>query len=197
MRVSACMWATAIVLAAVATIAGCSGREQKSTPAGKTGAREEGIPVDIQLISTAFEDGKTIPIKYTCDADNISPPLVWSNLPDGTQSLTLICDDPDAPMGTFVHWVLYDMPATVTELPEALPRGETLENGAKQGRNSAKRTGYTGPCPPPGRPHRYFFKLYAVDKMLGLSPGADKGEVLSAMEGHVLGESQFMGTYKR
>ena len=151
----------------------------------------------IRLASPEFADGAAIPIKYTCDGKDVSPALQWSGLPAGTKSLALIADDPDAPGGTFVHWVLYDLPSSASELPEGVAKVETLPNGAKQGTNGARSLGYRGPCPPQGNPHRYFFKLYALDAELGLPPGATKEDLLKAMEGHVLAEGQLMGTYQR
>jgi len=151
----------------------------------------------MQLTSAAFAEGAPMPAKHTCDDKNVSPPLKWSGAPPRTKSLVLIADDPDAPMGTWVHWVLYDLPATVIELPENLPKGQYLPNGAKQGLNDFKHLGYGGPCPPPGKSHRYFFKLYALDASLQLDPGATKKEVERAMEKHVLAQGQLMGTYKR
>lgn len=151
----------------------------------------------MQLTSTAFQEGASIPAKYTCDGQDVSPPLAWSGVPDGAKSLALICDDPDAPGGTWVHWVLYNLPATVTELAEKVPTSEVLPNGARQGITDFKRTGYGGPCPPRGRPHRYYFKLYALDVELQLKPRATKKDVVSAMQGHVLSEGQLMATYQR
>ena len=151
----------------------------------------------LELASPAFEDDETIPSKFTCDGGDISPPLEWSGVPEGTKSLALICDDPDAPMGTWVHWVLYGLPADTTLLPEGVPTDEAVENGALQGKNDFKRIGYGGPCPPPGKPHRYFFKLYAVDSELDLKPGATKKDLVRAMKGHVLAEGRLVGRYKR
>jgi Raf kinase inhibitor-like YbhB/YbcL family protein len=153
--------------------------------------------MNIQIISVAFAGGQPIPAKYTCDGQDVSPPLKWSNAPANTKSFALIADDPDAPGGTWVHWVLYDLPATTTELAENTPKSQQLPGGAKQGLNSWPRLGYGGPCPPRGKPHRYFFKLYALDTLLDLKPGATKKDLLKAMEGHVLGEGQLMGTYQR
>jgi Raf kinase inhibitor-like YbhB/YbcL family protein len=155
-----------------------------------------GKAMDINITSSAFEDGGMIPLKYTCDGADVSPPLQWDSVPEGTQSIALICDDPDAPMGTFVHWVLYDLPAGTSELPEDVPADATLDNGAKQGKSDFGRTGYGGPCPPGGT-HRYFFKLYALDAPTGLSPGAKKADLLKAMKGHILAEGQLMGRYHR
>ncbi len=150
------------------------------------------------LTSTAFKDGATIPGKHTCDGVDVSPPLAWSGTPAGTRSVALIADDPDAPGGTWVHWVLYNLPAEVSELPENIAKVESLDlGGARQGRNDFRRPGYGGPCPPPGPAHRYFFKLYALDTRLELKAGAQKKDVEAAMEGHVLGSAQLMGTYAR
>jgi hypothetical protein len=152
----------------------------------------------MHLSSTAFNEGEPIPAKYTCEGRNVSPPLTWTGVPAGSKSLVLIADDPDAPVGTWVHWVLYDLPVTVSELTEDLPRNQYTPAGAKQGQNSFGHLGYGGPCPPPGKAHRYFFKLYALDAaQLDLKPGATKKDVEGAMEKHVLAQAQLMGTYKR
>jgi hypothetical protein len=148
------------------------------------------------VTSTAFRDGGPIPRNHTCDGEDVSPPLAWSGVPAGAKSLALICDDPDAPMGTWVHWVLYDLPPDCTSLPEGVPRKEKLKNGARQGRNDFRKIGYNGPCPPGGT-HRYFFKICALDAVLNLVPGLTKAELLKAMEGHLLAEGRLMGTYKR
>ena len=150
------------------------------------------------LSSTAFKDGAAIPVTYTCDGADVSPPLAWSGVPPGTRSFALIADDPDAPAGTWVHWVLYNLSAAVSELPENIAKVETLDlGGARQGRTDFRRPGYGGPCPPPGSAHRYFFKLYALDAPLQLKPAAQKKDVEAAMEGRVLGTAQLMGTYAR
>ncbi|MFQ5665063.1 MAG: YbhB/YbcL family Raf kinase inhibitor-like protein [Candidatus Binatia bacterium] len=149
------------------------------------------------LSSSAFQPGAPIPKQHTCDGVDQSPALHWSDAPAGTKSFALIADDPDAPMGTWVHWVLYDMPAEVTQLPQGVAPDETLASGGKHGVNDFRKIGYGGPCPPPGKPHRYFFKLYALDAPTDLKPRATKADVLRAIEGHVLGEVQLMGTYKR
>ncbi len=151
----------------------------------------------IQLVSSAFTEGSPIPVKYTCDGRDVSPPLKWSGAPQNAKSFALIADDPDAPVGTWVHWVLYNLPATAAELPEGVPTTDTLSSGAVQGRNDFRRIGYGGPCPPRGSPHRYFFKIYALDTMLSLKPGATKQELLKVMQGHILAEGQLMGRYSR
>lgn len=150
----------------------------------------------MEIKSTAFKEGELIPGKYTCDNIDISPPLEWSQVPSGLKSFALICDDPDAPMGTYVHWVLFNLPENTRDLSEDVPKVEVLNNGAKQGKNDFGKTGYGGPCPPGGT-HRYYFKIYALDKELDSRPGITKRELLKAMEGHILAEAQLMGRYRR
>lgn len=150
----------------------------------------------IKLTSSAFKEGEFIPKKYTCDDINISPPLLWSGIPDKTVSIALICDDPDAPIGTWVHWVIYNIPVNINSLAEKIPPDKVLEDGAIQGTNDFRKIGYGGPCPPNGT-HRYFFKIYALDNEPNLIPGATKGELLQAMEGHILAEGKLMGRYSR
>jgi len=154
-------------------------------------------PMTIELTSTAFQKGETIPKQYTGDGVDQSPPLRWSEPPTGTKTIALICDDPDAPRGTWVHWVLFNLPAQTRELEEGVPTTETLGNGAKQGKNDFGNIGYGGPAPPKGKPHRYFFKLYALDVALDLPPGATKAQLMDAMKGHILAEGQLMGKYGR
>jgi Raf kinase inhibitor-like YbhB/YbcL family protein len=151
----------------------------------------------IELSSTAFADGETIPNLYTGDGTGVSPPLQWSDPPQGTKSFALICDDPDAPRGTWVHWVLFNFPADQRLLEEAVPAQRVLASGAIHGKNDFGKIGYGGPAPPPGKPHRYFFKLYALDTLLDLAPGVAKSQVVAAMRGHVLAEGQLMGRYGR
>ena len=153
--------------------------------------------MSIQVTSTAFSEGNPIPRKYTGEDADVSPPLKWSGAPTNTQSFALIADDPDAPVGTWVHWVFYDLPPSTAALGENVDKTPTPPSGGKQGRNDFGRIGYGGPMPPPGKPHRYFFKLYALDRLLDLKPGATKKELLKAMEGHILAEGQLMGTYQR
>jgi Raf kinase inhibitor-like YbhB/YbcL family protein len=150
----------------------------------------------MEIKSLAFSEGAAIPSKYTCDNIDISPPLEWSHVPAGTKTLAIICDDPDAPGGTYVHWVLFNLPGDLKGLSENLPKTETLKNGAKQGRSDFGKTGYGGPCPPGGT-HRYFFKLYALGTELDSKPGITKRELLKAMEGYILAEAQLMGRYSR
>jgi len=149
------------------------------------------------MTSSAFSAGETIPKKFTCDGPDFSPQLKWNAPAAATQSFALLMDDPDAPVGTWVHWVLYDLPADTQELPEGVAKQEQLASGARQGRNDFGKIGYGGPCPPAGKPHRYFFKLYALDSRLGLKAGATKADVERAMKGHIVGQAELMGTYGR
>jgi Raf kinase inhibitor-like YbhB/YbcL family protein len=153
--------------------------------------------MNLELTSTAFQPNDTIPQKFTGDGRNVSPPLAWHDPPAGTKSFGLVCEDPDAPSGTFTHWVLFNLPADSHELSEGVPAEATLPNGAVQGSNDFGQVGYGGPSPPPGKPHRYHFKLYALDQPLDLQPGATKQQVAAAMKGHVRGEAQLSGTYAR
>lgn len=148
---------------------------------------------EFRIKSSAFSDQGTIPVKYTCNDQDISPPLSFSGIPAQTQSMVLICDDPDAGE-TFVHWIMFDIPATTTSLAENVPKTETLSSGAKHGYNDFGNFYYGGPCPPSGI-HRYYFKAYALDTTLGLSPGATKSDVVSAMTGHIIAQDELMGTY--
>lgn len=153
--------------------------------------------MDITVTSTAFEEGSMIPKKHTGDGEDISPPLFWTGVPEGTKSIALICHDPDAPVGTWVHWVLWNLPPDTRELAEAVPTQETLASGATQGKNDFGNIGYGGPAPPRGSAHRYYFKVYALDTTLDLDSGATKKQLLKAMENHVLAQGQLMGKYRR
>jgi len=153
--------------------------------------------MSFQISSTAFSESGMIPKKFTCDGPDVSPQLSWKNAPAATQSFALIMDDPDAPVGTWVHWVMYNLPANAKELPEGVEKREQLSDGALQGRNDFRKVGYGGPCPPPGKPHRYYFKLYALDTMLDLKAGATKADLERAMKAHILGQTQLMGRYGR
>lgn len=153
--------------------------------------------MSIELTSTAFQPGTTIPKQYTGDGADRSPPIRWSEPPSGTKSIALICDDPDAPRGTWVHWVLFNLSPQTRELEEGVPTTATLPYGVKQGKNDFGNIGYGGPAPPKGKLHRYFFKLYALVVAMDLAPGATKAQLEAAMRGHILAEGQVMGTYKR
>jgi len=156
-----------------------------------------GATMKLRLTSTAFADGQPIPRKHTADDQDLSPALQWSEVPAAAKSLALICDDPDAPAGAWVHWVIYNLSSSTAGLAEGVPKSPELANGARQGINDFKRPGYGGPAPPAGKPHRYFFKLYALDLNPDLKPGLTKKDLLKEMEGHVLAEGQWMGTYQR
>jgi len=147
--------------------------------------------------SPAFTQGADIPKKFTCDGQDLSLALAWDAPPAGTRSLALVMDDPDAPLGTWVHWVFFDLPVELRALPEGVPKDKEPKLGGRQGSNSWKRIGYGGPCPPPGPAHRYFFKFYALDRKLELPAGAAKADVEMAMRGHILAHGELMGKYKR
>ncbi|MGD1212138.1 MAG: YbhB/YbcL family Raf kinase inhibitor-like protein [Candidatus Acidiferrales bacterium] len=148
------------------------------------------------LTTTSFRSGGPIPKKFTCDGEDVSPALSWPDPPAETKSLAVIVDDPDAPAGTWVHWVLYDLPAEMRELPEGTPKDRSLPGGAQQGRNDFGKIGYNGPCPPRGAVHRYFFKLYALKSKTGLTPGATKSELERAMKGHILAQAELIGKFQ-
>lgn len=156
-----------------------------------------GQALAFEIRSPAFTAGGAIPAKHTCDGLDVSPLLSWTEPPAGTKSLALIMDDPDAPVGTWVHWVLYNLPAAIRELSEGTPTTETLASGARQGLNDFHKTGYRGPCPPPGPAHRYFFKLYALDTELHLAPQATKKQLETAVAGHILAQAELIGRYGR
>jgi hypothetical protein len=186
-----------VVVLAAWMVVGCVGVVQPVeqpvpvSPAASTAGGET-----MKLTSSAVAAGAMIPAKYTCDGEDISPPLAWSDAPGGTKALALICDDPDAPVGTWVHWVAFNLPPDLTGLPEGVPAEKNLKTGGVQGANSWRRIGYGGPCPPSGT-HRYFFKLFALDAMLPLDGNATAKDVQAAMKGHILAEAQLMGRYKR
>jgi hypothetical protein len=168
--------------------AGCASQET---------ALPEEDEMALSLSSPVFPEGEKIPVKYTCDGQDISPPLMWGNPPPGTQAFALIMDDPDAPGGVFTHWVIFNLPVDSRELPEAVPRENQLQNKALQGMTGFGRVGYGGPCPPTGPAHHYLFSLYALDQPLGLNAGASKRQVLDAMQGHILAQGQLTGIYQR
>ncbi|MFQ5801590.1 MAG: YbhB/YbcL family Raf kinase inhibitor-like protein [Candidatus Methylomirabilales bacterium] len=150
----------------------------------------------MHLTSPAFKAGGMIPVAYTCDGPDVSPPLMWTGPPAGTQSFALIADDPDAPIGTWVHWVAWNIPASADGLGENVPRTASLPNGTRQGTTDFRRIGYGGPCPPSGT-HRYFFTLYALDSMLDLPSSTRKRDLERVIQGHVLAEATLMGVYRR
>lgn len=154
------------------------------------------MPAGMKLSSTAFAEGQPIPRAYTCDGINISPPLEWAGTPKSAKTITIIADDPDAPAGTWVHWVIYNLPADTIGMVENLPSTEDVKGGGLQGKNDFEKIGYGGPCPPSGT-HRYFFRIYALDNELPLKAGATKAEVEKASAGHILAQAQLMGTYRK
>jgi Raf kinase inhibitor-like YbhB/YbcL family protein len=190
---------TARAVLLVLLLAGCHSGGQATSeassaqPPSTSGAE----PVSFSMQSSSFPSGGEIPKKFSCEGADVSPALEWGEPPAKTQSFVLIADDPDAPAGTWTHWVAYDLPANLRQLPEAVPKQATLTGGGAQGLNDFGKIGYGGPCPPPGKPHRYFFKLHALDAKLNLKPGASKQQVEQAMEGHILNKAELMGTYKR
>ena len=159
------------------------------------------MPNDLRFTSAPFDPSDSIPRKYTCEGDDVSPALEWTGVPDGTESLALLVDDPDAPGQTFTHWVLFNLPADTTHLPQAVDIGAEFageQPEPQEGTNDFGDVGYGGPCPPPGDgPHRYFVRLYALDTTLDLDRGASRAEVADALRGHVLTRTDRVGTYER
>jgi hypothetical protein len=153
--------------------------------------------MSLELKTTAFVNGGEIPKKFTCSGADLSPALTWSGVSPAAHSLVLIADDPDAPRGTWTHWLIWNIPAHFTELPEGTPKLEVLESGARQGTNDFGHIGYGGPCPPPGKAHRYYFRLFALDVALDLQAGAGRNDLERAMKRHVLSQAEWMGTYRR
>jgi Raf kinase inhibitor-like YbhB/YbcL family protein len=162
--------------------------------------KQEGDTVaeeSLKLVSSAFAHEEVIPVRHTCDGEDLSPPLSWTGAPTETKAFALICDDPDAPMGTWDHWLLFNIPAEKTSLPEGVPADAEQADGSLGGLNSWQRNGYGGPCPPPGKPHRYFFRIYALSTPVELGAEATKSDLLQAMEGTILASGTLMGLYGR
>lgn len=183
-----------VLLAAAAlaiTICGC---ERQKGPMEVSEERSQDMTISVS--SSAFAEAGMIPVKYTCDGNDVSPPLKWTGVPEATKSLALVSDDPDAPMGTWVHWVLWNIPPSVQELAENVPPEPELPDGSQQGISDFRRPGYGGPCPPSGV-HRYYFRVYALDTLLDLPSSTRKADLLKAMKGHILAEGQLMGKYSR
>jgi len=180
-----------LVICSVLVVAGCG-----PSPTSATTPEKGDQAMAFELTSSVFAQGEPIPVKYTCDGEDVSPPLEWGDPPQGTESFALVNDDPDAPVGTWDHWILYNLPPEARSLPEAVPSDAELPDGSQHGQNSWRRLGYGGPCPPSGT-HRYFFKLYALDTSLDLASNANKKQLLQAMEGHVLAQAELMGVYSR
>ena len=177
-------------------VVGCGDARNQNRTTNKNEEDSMATSGDFAITSSAFKEGGMIPKQYSGEGQNFSPPLKWSSAPAQTKSLALIVDDPDAPAGTWVHWVIFNIPPTTTELQEKVPTKDSLADGALQGKNSSGEIGYDGPYPPGGT-HRYYFKLYALDTMLNLSPGITKSDLLKAMEGHIVVQAQLMGRYSR
>ena len=182
-----------LIIALLVLFSGCISNEQEQ----ETQTEGETTIKQISISSDAFKAGSNIPVEYTCDGEDCSPALSWDTVPAGTQSIALIVDDPDAPGKTWVHWVIYNIPANTTGLPAAVPKNKTLDDGSLQGKNDFGRIGYNGPCPPPGKPHRYFFKVYALDTTLSLKSGATKSQLEAAMSGHILAQGSMIRKYGR
>jgi Raf kinase inhibitor-like YbhB/YbcL family protein len=155
------------------------------------------ISKSMTISSESFEPGHDIPMKYTCDGEDMSPQLSWDGAPEGTETFTLIMDDPDAPGRTFTHWVLYNISASRSELPEGVTAEKLVKKGCSQALNDFRMAGYGGPCPPPGKPHHYHFKLYALNTELDVPSGMPRSAIEAAMRGHVLAETEIVGLYKR
>ncbi len=175
-----------LLILLLAIVSGCIAKEKEVNNMEK-----------ISISSEAFNDGGTIPDEYTCEGEDISPPLSWQGLPDGTKSIALIMDDPDASGRAFVHWVIYNISGSTQKLAKGIPKKEKLADGSLQGMTDFGKAGYGGPCPPPGKPHRYIFKIYAIDKILDLPSKASKEDAETAMKGHILAKGELIGKYAR
>jgi Raf kinase inhibitor-like YbhB/YbcL family protein len=183
--------AMVVALGGIAACGGGGAGSGAATPKG-SGAATRGAPARITVSSSAFTDGGTVPGRYTCAGEDVSPPLAFSGVPTRTAGLALLVEDPDAPQGTFTHWLVWDMDPHTTRLSAG-----ATPPGAVQGRNSFSKTGYSGPCPPPGKPHHYVFTVYAADRRLGLGPGATTADVKRALTGHTLASGTLTGRYGR
>ena len=184
-----------LILISIIFFYSCQKKNPEILPEKQT-TKQEGRKTEMKITSSSFKEGEIIPSKFSCDGEDISPQLSWTDPPENTKCFALISDDPDAPSGDWVHWVIYNIPSTEAGLAENIPKNKTLDNGTKQGMSDFRKIGYGGPCPPGGT-HRYFFKLYALDIMLDKDAGLTKKELLKAIEGHILSEAQLMGKYKR
>jgi Raf kinase inhibitor-like YbhB/YbcL family protein len=180
-----------IIFLLLVIISGCIAGEKKET------IEEVNTMQTISITTEAFLSGEYIPSKYSCDSDDISPQLSWKGVPTDANSIVLIMDDPDAPSGTFVHWVLFNIPPGMQHLPEGIPSDNILGDGSRHGMTDFGRTGYGGPCPPRGKPHRYFFRVYALDTKLDIPAGASRKQVDNAMKGHVLAHGELIGKFGR
>jgi Raf kinase inhibitor-like YbhB/YbcL family protein len=192
LRTPVALFAASLALASAAIAAGAA--IIVARPAYNPGERHT---MSFVLETKAFPKGGEIPARYTCSGDDLSPALSWSGVPQNTKSFALIVDDPDAPSGTFTHWLVYDLPAATHHLPESVSRTDDQSGGGRQGRNDFGRVGYGGPCPPPGKAHRYFFRLYALNAPLSLPAGASRQALEAAMRGHVIAQAELMGKFAR
>lgn len=186
MKLSETLFITALGLASVVSMRHAFASSSTQPP-----------PASFTISSPSFSNGGDIAKKFTCDGSDVSPQLTWTDPPAGTKSFALLTDDPDAPMGNWNHWAAWNLPSTLRGLPEGVPKDARLPDGSVQGKNQFPKTGYNGPCPPRGKPHRYYFKLFALDTTLDLKPGAGKKELESAMKGHILAQAEWMGRYHR
>ncbi len=189
----------AVILPAFLAAALANPTHGSSVARPEVNAAKKEVSMPMTLSSPAFAAGAPIPVRHTCDGEDRSPELRFADPPAGTKTFALIVNDPDAPVGDWVHWILFDVPAGVAALPEGVPGDGALGEpaGARQGKNDFRRIGWGGPCPPPGSPHRYYFRLYALDTALALPAGATRSEVERAMKGHVLAQAETWGTYAR
>jgi Raf kinase inhibitor-like YbhB/YbcL family protein len=182
-----------LFIAATIIIACCTLASRSRAFAINAGGRS----MSLTISSSAFTNGGTIAKKFTCDGADVSPPLTWTDPPAGTKAFALLVDDPDAPVGNWNHWVIWNLPANLRSLPEGVSKTTHLPDGSEQGQNDFHKPGYNGPCPPAGKPHRYFFKLFALDTKVSLKSEAGKPELEAAMKGHTQATAELMGTYKR
>jgi Raf kinase inhibitor-like YbhB/YbcL family protein len=194
-RILAAQSLASVAIAAFAL--GLTTAARSSSPVHSARVRNGGSPVAFTISSTSFSNGGDIAKKFTCDGADVSPQLSWSDPPAGTKSLALLADDPDAPVGNWNHWVLWNLPAESRQLAENVAKTAQMPDGSRQGLNDFRKTGYNGPCPPPGKPHRYYFKIFALDTKLDLKANAGKRELEAAMKGHVLAQAEWMGRYGR
>lgn len=189
-------WSALILATAFCAAGACARRGSAATGVGRAGTASKGDTMALSIMSEAFAPGGRMPRKISCDGENASPPLAWKNAPANAKSLALICDDPDAPSGDWVHWIAWNIPTETGALPAGLPRTETFPNGMAQGANDFHRVGYDGPCPPSGT-HHYHFRLYALDARLDLPAHAERRALDAAMKGHVIAQADLVGLFAR
>jgi Raf kinase inhibitor-like YbhB/YbcL family protein len=197
MKKSLLFGSVALLLVSIVVAAGCTSKTTNQTATSMPSATASHDAKTIELTSPALTAGGRIPPVFTCIGKNDSPPLSFGTAPEGTASLAVICEDPDAPSGTFTHWILYNIPPGTTSLPQGIAQKLVFPDGSTHGLNDFGKTGYGGPCPPPGKPHRYFFHLYALDTTLDLRAPVTRKIIDAAMQGHILGQGELMGTFGR